>query len=284
MLTDKQKELRRTGIGASDARQIVSGAWRQLYDLKTDAAVQAQFEAQMLDALPVQIGNATEDLHRRWFTKATKAAVEFPDETFQHPDMPWLMATPDGLVDVGRGPTLLEMKHVNAFATLEDEVVKYMPQVQHGMAVINVQLCALSFFKGTQEHKWFLIQRDDDFLERYLEQCRKFMWHLETGTPPGDIAELDTPQAKIVDLSNMRVVDMAESNAWASHAADYIANEPAAKVFEKAKKELKELVEPDVREAKGHGVIATRDKRGLSFKIYSTPAQVVTPKRAGAQR
>lgn len=58
----------------------------------------------------------------------------------------------------------------------------------------------------------------------------------------------------------MREVSMQESNAWAEHAATWVANKTAAKAFEGAAKEIKSLVPDDVRKATGFGIVVTRAK------------------------
>jgi hypothetical protein len=59
---------------------------------------------------------------------------------------------------------------------------------------------------------------------------------------------------------------MATSNAWATHAAMWITNRGPAKNFQTADKELKALVAADAVKAHGHGIVATRDRRGVTIK------------------
>jgi len=59
---------------------------------------------------------------------------------------------------------------------------------------------------------------------------------------------------------------MEGNNAWSAHAADWLANQAAAKKFDAAAKGIKELIEPDVGFAYGHGIEVKRSGRGLSIK------------------
>jgi hypothetical protein len=54
---------------------------------------------------------------------------------------------------------------------------------------------------------------------------------------------------------------------WGSYAANWLNTQEAAACFNRAAKSLKELVEPDVQKAFGHGICASRSKAGaISIK------------------
>jgi len=60
----------------------------------------------------------------------------------------------------------------------------------------------------------------------------------------------------------VREVCLEGSNAWAAAAADWLTHREAAKIHANACTSLKELVEPDVARAFGHGIEAKRSKAG----------------------
>jgi len=60
----------------------------------------------------------------------------------------------------------------------------------------------------------------------------------------------------------VREVCLEGSNAWAAAAADWLAHREAAKCHAAAVSQVKELVEPDVARAFGHGIEARRSKAG----------------------
>ncbi len=62
---------------------------------------------------------------------------------------------------------------------------------------------------------------------------------------------------------------MSLSNSWASAAGDWLQNKEAAATFNRATTLLKDLTEPDVGRAHGHGVEVNRAKNG-SLKIKET--------------
>jgi hypothetical protein len=55
---------------------------------------------------------------------------------------------------------------------------------------------------------------------------------------------------------------MSGSNVWALHAGTWIENIGASRACDRAAKELRLLVEPDVGIASGHGVRIARSKDG----------------------
>ena len=60
----------------------------------------------------------------------------------------------------------------------------------------------------------------------------------------------------------VREVCLEGNNSWAVAAADWLAHREAAKVHAAACSQVKELVEPDVARAFGHGIEAKRSKAG----------------------
>jgi hypothetical protein len=89
-----------------------------------------------------------------------------------------------------------------------------------------------------------------------------FWMAVQADEPP---VAYDAPQPPAADA--MREVDMTGSNAWAQHAADWLETRTHAKRFETATKEIKALVEIDVKLAAGHGIVCSRSKAGaLSIK------------------
>jgi predicted phage-related endonuclease len=49
--------------------------------------------------LVVQLGNATEDLNRRWFERNNATTVRNVQSFVQHPAIRWMSATLDGVVE-----------------------------------------------------------------------------------------------------------------------------------------------------------------------------------------
>ena len=242
---------RKKGVGGSDATTIMTGDWLPLWEEKTGRRPPNDLS----DVLPVQLGSFTESFNRQWFIKQTGVEVTTDDcAHLIHPDHPWMRANLDGRVDGG----IFEAKHTNAWAKEDEVVSKYYWQMQHCMNVSKAALCYLSVIFGNMKWAYFEIPADAEAQANLIEREAEFWSHVKNDTPP------DAHEAVVINISldDMREVDMAGSNAWSANAGVWDENEAAAKAFKAADKELKALVEPDVKLAFGNGVKATRAKNG----------------------
>lgn len=244
---------RRDCIGGSDANTLMSGDPQALIRLWQEKRGEAEGE-DLSGVLQVQLGCWTETFNRQWFTKQTGHAVEEAGRTLRCPENPWRGASLDGFV-----PSLdaiWEAKHTSAFAKSEEILARYMPQLQHNMAVRGVNKAVLSVIYGN--HKWETVTVDADWMyqEQLLDAERRFWDCVQSGTTPCDLPAVASP------IPAIREADMSKSNSWVSHAADWLTHKAAAKKHETATKELKALVEADVFRAFGAGLEIKRSKAG----------------------
>jgi predicted phage-related endonuclease len=251
-------KARRSGIGGSDANIIMSGDRQRIVALWEEKTGRREPE-DLSWVLPVQMGAATEALNCAFYTHATGRTIRSRNEMRVAPGMPWMRCELDGITATEKGDdAIFEAKHVNAFSTIEDVVQRYMPQLHHNMHVARLRHAVLSVFIGTLRHEIFEVVLDDFYLAALMDAEADFWRCVETETPP----EGYTPPPPPVAFENLREVDMSESNLWASNALDWLANKDAAKTFDKAAKEIKGLVPPDVGRAFGHGIVVKRSKSG----------------------
>lgn len=150
---------------------------------------------------------------------------------------------------------VFEAKHVSAFQTEEAILERYFPQLQHNMRVCGLRKAFLSVFFGTMKWKVFEVDADPIYQDQLIAAERNFWECVKNGTPPVAV-HIPAP------IEAVRKVDMSLNNAWADAAGDWHQNYAPAKAFEAAAKRIKELVEPDVQEASGHGIKASRSKTG----------------------
>lgn len=258
-MTPEQHAERRLRIGGSDAGKIVSGMWRELWLEKTGRS-----EPEDLTwVLPVQLGILTEPLNLAFFEHATGHQVFGQGEVYIHPDHPYIGCTLDGLTLIDRKPAIIQCKHVNAFSKIEEVEQRYYAQCAHEMLCTGAATAYLSVFIGTQKHEIVEMRRDRDYTNRLLELEREFWSFVERDEPPPDGAQLATPDKP----ASYRTVDFTGSNLWASLADTWLTNSPAAKACDKAAKELRALIEPDVGLATGHGVEIKRAKDGKALYL-----------------
>jgi len=246
--------LRRQTIGGSDANIILSGRAeriRELWLVKRGEAESADLSAD----LSVMLGIWTEPFNRQWFEQLTGTRVSNVGETAVCGVHRWRRATLDGLVE-GAG-TIWEAKHTNAFTKNEDVVERYMPQLQHNMAVTGYSQAVLSVIFGNHKFEIFEIAADWLYQTELLAAEQHFWECVQSGEEPVAIEPPPPPRP-----IGTREVCLDGNNAWASAAFDWLKYREAAKVHGSACASIKDLVEKDVARAFGHGIEARRNKSG----------------------
>lgn len=253
---------RRSFIGGSDARIIMGDNEAVLTRLWREKRGEVEPE-DLTGNLIVQLGNATEDLNRRWYERNTGHVVTDVQRRVFHPVKRWMAATLDGRVEttgaVFEGKFALPWTFSEAAAA-----EKHMAQVQHNMWVVAARSAVLSIITGGG--KWVEITVPADPLYQHLLIIaeRKFWRCVETGEPPC-LFGVEAPRPRV---EAVRVVDMSASNSWADFARAFCRTRAAHLEHETAKAELKQLVPEDAKEATGHGVRARRSKSGaISFDL-----------------
>lgn len=241
-------------IGGSDANIILSGDAERVTQLGLEKTGETEPE-DLSAVLPVMLGCWTEAFNRQWYEQACGYQVSRVGEVIICEEVPWRRCTLDGYV--ARRGAVWEGKHTNAFASPHEAVERYMPQLQHNMAVSRCERAYLSVIFGN--HKWEVFEVAADWLyqEELLVAEARFYDCVRHRESP--VAVAPPPAPKPVGV---REISLEGSNAWASAAHDWLANAAAAKRYTNAAGELKKLVEPDVSRAFGHGVEARRSKSG----------------------
>ncbi|MBF0562191.1 MAG: YqaJ viral recombinase family protein [Alphaproteobacteria bacterium] len=252
-------EARRLGVGGSDAGRILSGDWLGLWREKTGRTPPEDLSAN----LAVAMGTFTEPLNRYWFTQQTGVAVTPVSEARVHPQHPYMRANLDGLCGDG---AVFEAKHVNAFARDDEVLARYFPQLQHYLAVTGAHLARLSVFFGSNKWASFEVARDERAIQDLILREARFWDYVARDEAPPNQGSASFR----VEIGPRRVADMTGCNAWAGFAFDWLEHRDAAGKFDTAAKGLKTLVEPDVKQASGYGVLASRSKSGsISLKPAS---------------
>lgn len=260
-LTPEQIEWRKKGIGASDASKILEGgeAWAELWAVKTGRLVQPRIMSDWDAALR----HTTEALQCDWYEHSTGIKVSARGQSIECGTWRVLRCTLDGLTVDG----VFECKHLSEWTKdpINWAVEKYLPQVSHQMIVTGTDEAILSVLVGMKEPIQVKLTLDPFFAEVYLARCKEFWSYVERDEPPPGAAKLLEPP-KSIPIEEMRVVDFTGNNQFSDFAADWLENKLAAKKFESAAKGIKEMIEPDVKEASGHGVLVKRTKSGLTIK------------------
>jgi predicted phage-related endonuclease len=251
-------EERRKYIGGSDANIILSGdpdAVHDLWLLKT-----GQKEPDDLSwVLPVQIGQATEDVNIRFYEHATGKHVIHRNARFPHKERDYMWCEIDGMVNFeDQDQAVFEAKHVSGYSDIEQVVQKYMPQLHHNMLCTGLRLADLSVIRDNTQHKIFNVEYDPFYGQALLDAEASF-WQCVVDMVPPDPAYAPKPP---VPVDKTIVISMAGNNEWGDAAARWLENEKAKKEFDKAVKDIKALVPVDAGKAHGHGIVASRSSSG----------------------
>jgi len=121
--------------------------------------------------------------------------------------------------------------------------------------VCGVRNSVLSVFYGTLKWERYDVPYDDMY-GSIVQGAAENFW----ASVQGDYAPFVTTASAPVDPT--RRVDMTGNNEWAYLAAEIGDMTSYKRVYDRSVAAIKQLIEPDVVEAFGHGVSFKRDKRG----------------------
>jgi predicted phage-related endonuclease len=246
--------LRGRGIGGSDANIILSGDSAKVRQLWLEKRGDAE-PADLSSNLAVMLGSWTEAFNRQWYQRLTCQTVSNIGASFVCHRDDWRRCMVDGLVEAG--DAVFEAKHTSAFTKSEEALERYMPQLQHNMAVVGVDRAILSVIFGNHKFEIFEIAADWLYQLELLEAEQAFWDCVLTGEEPVAAEPLPSPRP-----IGTREVCLEGNNAWASAAFDWLEHCDAAKLHAAACGSIKALVEEDVARAFGHGIEAKRSKSG----------------------
>jgi len=264
-LSEEQHAFRRGGIGGSDATRIMKGDWHSLWLEKTG---QAESE-DLSNVLPVQMGVWTEEFNRQWFQKQTETTViTLGTENLVHDKHDWMRANLDGYTAILNAADrddefiairtgIFEAKHVNQFKTMEEVIEQYYAQLHHYMMVTGYDRAVISVFFGTLRWEYQAVEFDKEYADTLLSMESEFWSHVTNLVEPANPEEKKAPR-----LDDMKVRRYSASPDWVRHATVWKENRSSVKTFKDAEKELKSMIDDDVRTAFGDGIYINRAKNG----------------------
>lgn len=253
-LSARELVKRRAGVGGSDANVILSGDRDRILALWREKRGEAEPE-DLSGSLAVMLGCWTESFNRQWYERLSGERVTASGARLTCPKYGWRRCSVDGLVE--RSGAVWEGKHTSAFAKGEEVLERYMPQLQHNMAVAGSQTAVLSVIFGNHRYESFEVASDWLYQLELLDAEERFWNCVLDGDEP--IAVEPPPAPKPIGV---REVCLEGNNAWASAAVDWLQHRNAAKAHASACCDIKSLVENDVARAFGHGIEAKRSRSG----------------------
>lgn len=255
-LSENQLRGRRDGIGGSDANTLLSGNPERIQRLWAEKRGEIE-PADLSRIVAVALGNWTEPFNRQWYEGLTGQLVERIGQTGVCQERPWRRCTLDGFVEINGA--IWEAKHTSVFTNQDEVLQRYMPQLQHNMAVMKADRAILSIIFGN--HKYEVVEVAPDWLYQIelLEAEEDFWDCVQSGREPVPVV-LPLPPMPI----GIREICLEGNDAWAASAETWLVHCEAAKKHAGACKQIKEMVEPDVARAFGHGIQAKRSKAGAT--------------------
>ena len=259
-------------IGGSDAVKIIRGDWHDLYNEKIGIAQPSDLS----HLFNVQLGTYTEQFNLAWFEQEYGVQIITTQTEYKKTieGIPF-KATLDGVIHAPENKEIyhskphlmgdyigVECKHTSSFKKFDDILTYYYPQIQLYMKVANLSHMYLSVIFGNQWECKLVSQDEAEWL-RMLPIFRDFWGHVLKKQPP--VAEMPNELPTNVHhmtLDNMVARDASKDNFFVELQHHYIANYDETKIFEKAKQELKSLVEPNEREVYTDKLSIKRNKRG----------------------
>lgn len=193
MITSKQRQERKLGIGGSDMPIIMGlSSYKTPYQLYLEKISDETQE----EMTPHQYwGHQLESIIREEFSKRNSVAVETP-ETLTHSIHPFLRANIDGFIPELNA--VLEVKCSSSFMAHEwgedgSDVIPmpYLVQVAHYCAVTNADCAYIAVLIGGNDYREFKYIRDKSIEEHLIEKAKTFWKCVQDRTPPEPTNQVD---------------------------------------------------------------------------------------------
>ena len=170
---DAWLELRRNGIGGSEAAAVTLGAdpWSTAFEVYWSKKGRGDGKEQTRQ---MEWGHRLEESIRRWFADKTGLRVIHEKIMYQHPEHPWMLANMDGLVE---DDAILECKNTDARheeSWVDGPPLHYTLQTLHYLAVSGRQRAYVAVLIGGNNPQHFVIERDDELIAMLIERERDF--------------------------------------------------------------------------------------------------------------
>jgi predicted phage-related endonuclease len=250
-------------IGGSDCVKIMQGNWLELWQVKT-----GRVEPEDLSRnIAVQMGVHTEDFNLHWFEHEHNCVLTGWQKSFKKkigmvPAQGTVDATLVRAIDGSWDKSIIEAKHTNAYNTMDKVLEFYMPQLQLYIHVADAQGAYLSVIFGNNKWESVHVSRNEEYFNSMWAVVSDFWGYvLRNEEPVGNDQPIQLSIDK-VSVDNMVKRNATSDNQFVDAAITYIENEAAAKTFESAKKQIKDMVGDNEREVYCDQLTAKRDKRG----------------------
>jgi hypothetical protein len=241
-------------IGGSDCVKIMNGDWLELWQIKT-----GRIEPDDLFCnIAVQLGIWTEDFNLEWFEQEHDCVLS----NHQHEYKQKIGTVPaKGMIDAKWGNFIVEAKHTNPYKSMDDVIEYYMPQIQLYCHLAKADGAYFSVIFGNNKWESAHVSYNHKYFDSMWAVVSDFWGYVVRDEEPIGI---QTPDISIdkVKVDNMVKRDASRDNQFIDAAITYINGYEHNRVFENAKKNLKNMVGSNEREVYCDYLTIKRDKRG----------------------
>jgi len=255
----KLSPMKEEFIRGSDMVSLMRGDWHKLYQIKKGLVGRDDLS----NMFNVQLGTFTEDFNLQWAEKIYdyKFVNKFQvSQTKQYGNIT-LQGSPDGMDTEHK--IIIECKHTHSMNTMENMINYYMPQMQFYLYITQYKKCLLSVIFG---NKWEAVEIDSSsaYQEKLLQSIKTFWEYIIHNKEPDgiDTIVIDKKITNKIPINGKTKREVTSSNSFAVYVNQYLHHEESAKIFENAKKEIKEEIKPNESEIYNDKISVKRDKRG----------------------
>ena len=246
-------------IGGSDCVKIMQGNWLELWQVKTNRVEPEDLSRN----IAVQMGIQTEEFNLLWFAEEYDCTLTGFQKSFEEMigSVP-VKGTVDAMVGDSIEDSIVEAKHTNAYNSLDKVIEYYMPQLQLYIHLAKAKGAHVSVIFGNNKWESAYVSRNEEYFNSMWAVVSDFWGYvLRDEEPVGNDQPIQLSIDK-VSVDNMVKRNATSDNQFVDAAITYVENEAAAKTFESAKKQIKDMVGDNEREVYCDQLTAKRDKRG----------------------
>lgn len=175
---------RQSGIGGSDVAAILGlSKWKSPLDVYNEKIAETTVEETNAST---EWGTRLEPVIRQKYADDTGLTVTIPNETFRHPEHPFMIANVDGILPDGN---VLEIKTARSGADWgeegTDEIPEYyLTQVQHYMTVLGAKRCDVAVLIGASDFRIYHVDFDPEVAAMLIEEEKAFWQRVVDRNPP----------------------------------------------------------------------------------------------------
>lgn len=267
---DNWLEVRRTGIGGSDAAAAVGlNPYKSALQLWLEKTGRDTGLAQLDPhdtTQPVYWGSLLEPIVAAAYTQQTGNRVRKINAVLQHPTIPFMLANLDREIVGVPGLQILECKTAGEFGARlwRGGVPEYVQlQVQHQLAVTGKGSADVAVLLCGQQLNVHRIVRDDELIARLIPLEAAFWQYVTTDTaPPADGSDSADRALRCLYPGRTDTVDFKDDRRLSAAFADLIA----VRAGIEAAKEQEARLKQTIQQAMGNASRARFENGEVSFK------------------